>query len=268
MRDVTSDDQPPKKSNKKKGDVQKDDSTQERDVPMRDVTSDDQPPKKSNKKKSDVQKDNSTQERDVPMRDVTSDDQPPKKRKRDVPQGNGNSSDEMIITKKKTVQASLRRSARVQKRRDKQRALCKKAKENYSKKLAATFILGEASVTYRPPSGFYGSFGVKEMNVHGQSEDDEEDDVDEDTESSTGPEEVVLKKPKKGFLDNELFFSDDDEIEIDDTLKNNIGEDLKVQVEDLNVSKILDSSDKEDIFADTREKNRGFYQFSIPWICS
>ena len=216
-----------KKSNKKKkGDVQKDDSTQERDVPMR----------------------------DVPMRDVTSDDQPPEKRKHDIPQGNGNSSDELIIVKKNTVKASLRRSARVQKRREKVQAICKKAKENYSKKLAATFILGESSVMYRPPAGYYGSFGVKEINVHGQSEDGEEEDVDEDTESSTGPEEVVLKKPKKGFLENEVIFSDDDEMEIDNTLKNNIGEDLKVQVEDLNVSKILDSSDKEDIFEIAEKK--------------
>ena len=163
------------------------------------------------------------------------------------------SSDEQIIVKKKTVQASLRRSARVQQRREKVQAICKKAKKDYSKRLAATFILGESSVTYRPPAGYYGSFGVKDINVHGQSEDGE-DDVDEDTESSTGPEEVVLKKPKKGFLNNEVIFSDDDDTEIDNTLKNNIGEDLKVQVEDLNVSKILDSSDKEEIFEIAEKK--------------
>ena len=214
MRDVTSDD-----NNRR--DVQKDDNNQERDIPRRDVTSDDQPPEK---RKGDVQKDdnNSTQERDVPSaeprRDVTSDDQPPEKRKRDVPQGNGNSSDELIIVKKKTVQASLRRSARVQHRWEKVQAICKKAKENYSKRLAATFILGESSVTYHPPAGYYGSFGVKEINVHGQSEDGE-DDVDEDTESSTGPDEVVLKKPKKGFLDNEVISSDVDDMKLTTLLK-------------------------------------------------
>ena len=240
---ITSDEnssKPKKKSDKKrKGDVQKDDnnSTQECDVPMRDVTSDD----------------NNSNSGAEPRRDVTSNDQPPEKRKRDVPQGNGNSSDELIIVKKKTVQASLRRSVRVQQRREKVQAICKKAKKDYSKRLAATFILGESSVTYRPPAGYYGSFGVKEINVHGQSEDGE-DDVDEDTESSTGPKEVVLKKPKKGFLDNEVIFSDDDDTEIDNTLKNNIGKDLKVQVEDLNVSKILDSSDKEEIFEIAEKK--------------
>ena len=140
------------------------------------------------------------------MHDVTSDgDQTPEKKKRDVPQGNGNSSDEQIFVKKKTVPASLRRSARVQQRKEKVQAICRKAKQNYSKRLAATFILGESSVTYRPPSGYSGSFGVKENDVHGQSEDDE-DDMDEDTESSASREAVVIKKTQKRIFRQRINF--------------------------------------------------------------
>ena len=78
--------------------------------------------------------------------------------------------------------------------------------------------------------------------------------MDEETESSASHKEVILKKPKKGFIDNEVIFTDDD-TEIDNTLKNNIGEDLgKMNVEDLSISKILDSSDKDEIFEIATEK--------------
>ena len=251
---VTSENSSQPKKKRKRGvqDVKKDDnnstnSEPKRDVPMHDVTSDDNRNRDvPQQKKRDVTPDNKTKN------DVQLGDQPPEKKKRDVPEANG-SSDEQIIVKKKTVQASLRRSARVQKRKEKVQAICKKAKEHYSKRLAATFILSESSVTYHPPAGYYGSFGIKESNVQGKSEDDE-DDVDEETESSASHEEVILKKPKKGFIDNEVIFTDDD-TEIDNTLKNNIGEDLgKMNVEDLSISKILDSSDKDEIFEIATEK--------------
>ena len=46
----------------------------------------------------------------------------------------------------------------------------------------------------------------------------------------------------------------DDEMDIDSTLKNNIGEHLeKVQEDDLNISKLMDSSDKDEVF-DTDKK--------------
>ena len=46
----------------------------------------------------------------------------------------------------------------------------------------------------------------------------------------------------------------DDEMKIDLTLKNNIGENLgKVQEDDLNIYKLVDSSDKDEVF-DTDKK--------------
>ena len=64
---------------------------------------------------------------------------------------------------------------------------------------------------------------------------------------------VKIKKKKKGFIENEVVFTDD-EMEIDSTLKNNIGENLeKVQEDDLNISKLIDSSDKDEVF-DTDKK--------------
>ena len=64
---------------------------------------------------------------------------------------------------------------------------------------------------------------------------------------------MKIKKPKKGFIENEVVFTDD-EMNIDSTLKNNIGENLeKVQEDDLNISKLMDSSDKDEVF-DTDKK--------------
>ena len=64
---------------------------------------------------------------------------------------------------------------------------------------------------------------------------------------------MKIKKPKKGFIENEVVFTDD-EMDIESTLKNNIGENLeKVQEDDLNISKLMDSSDKDEAF-DTDKK--------------
>ena len=64
---------------------------------------------------------------------------------------------------------------------------------------------------------------------------------------------MKIKKPKKGFIENEVVFTDD-KMDIDSTLKNNIGENLeKVQEDDLNISKLMDSSDKDEVF-DTDKK--------------
>ena len=61
---------------------------------------------------------------------------------------------------------------------------------------------------------------------------------------------VKIKKPKKGFIENEVIFTDD-EMEIDSTLKKIISE--KIQEDDLNISKLMDSSDKDEVF-DTDKK--------------
>ena len=82
--------------------------------------------------------------------------------------------------------------------------------------------------------------------------DDDYDDVDEG-ETSSSCKMVKIKKPKKGFIDNQVVFTDE-EMEIDSTLKNNIGKNIeKLQEEDLNISKLMDSSDKDEVF-DTDNK--------------
>ena len=60
--------------------------------------------------------------------------------------------DELIILKRQnTTDISLRRSARVQQKKNKVKALVKEAKDKYMKKVASQFILGESSVMYCPP---------------------------------------------------------------------------------------------------------------------
>ena len=130
----------------------------------------------------------------------------------------------------------------------------KEAKDKYTKKVASPFILAELSVMYRPPRDSMAHFGAKEKNVRPDPIHlyDDFDDAD-GGETSSGCEIVKIKKPKKRFIENEVVFTDD-EMEIDSTLKNNIGENLeKVQEDDLNISKLMDSSDKDEVF-DTDKK--------------
>ena len=113
-------------------------------------------------------------------------------------------------------------------------------------------------------------FGANETNVEGNpvNLDDDNDDADADGgKMSSSYEMVKMKKPKKGFIENEVVFTDN-EMEIETTLKNNIGENLeKVQEEDLNISKILDSSDKDEVcdtptdkkINDIRSKYQGIF---------
>ena len=168
----------------------------------------------------------------------------------------GDSDEPIILKRQTTTDISLRRSARVQQKKNKVKALVKEAKDKYTKKVASPFILAESSVTYWPPQGFYGSFGAKEKNVRPNPVhlDDDFDDAD-GGETSSSCEIVKIKKLKKGFIENEVVFTDD-EMEIDSTLKNNIGENLeKVQEDDLNISKLMDSSDKDEVF-DTDKKSQ------------
>ena len=185
-----------------------------------------------------------------------------KKRKHDNSNADtaGDSDEPIILKRQHTTDISLRRSARVQQKKNEVKALVKEAKDKYTKKVASPFILAESSVTHRPPEGFYGSFGVKETNVRPNPVhiDDDWDDGD-GGETSSSYKIVKIKKPKKGFIENEVVFTDgkmftDDEMDIDSTLKNNFGENLeKVQEDDLNISKLMDSSDKDEVF-DTDKK--------------
>ena len=150
----------------------------------------------------------------------------------------GDSDEPIILRRLNTTDISIRRSARVQQKKNKVKALVKEAKDKYTKKVASPFILGESSITYRAPQGFYGSFGAKEKNVRPNPVhmDDDYDDADEG-EMSSSCEMVKIKKPKKEFIDNQVVFTDE-EMEMDSTLKNNIGKNIeKLQEEDLNISK-------------------------------
>ena len=83
-------------------------------------------------------------------------------------------------------------------------------------------MFSESSVTYRPLEGYYGKFGVTEHNVKGGSTSvhDEDDDINE-VDLSSSMDKVVIKKPKTGFIDNQL--SPDDSLDVSyDTLKSNI----------------------------------------------
>ena len=153
-----------------------------------------------------------------------------KKRKHDNSNADtaGDSDEPIILKRQHTTDISLRRSARVQQKKNQVKALVKEAKDKYTKKVASPFILAESSVTYcPPPEGFYGSFGAKEKNVRPDPVhlDDDWDDAG-GGETSSSCEIVKIKKPKKGFIENEVVFTDD-EMDIDSTLKNNIGENLE-----------------------------------------
>ena len=116
--------------------------------------------------------------------------------------------DEIVfLGSKKTSQVSLRKSLRLQEKRNEQKRITSKLKEERSKKLAAKFILGENSITYRPPSGYYGEFGVRDHRGIGgrspdvieiQEETKEQDEVQDDDMfvDDILKHKVVLKKPK------------------------------------------------------------------------
>ena len=149
-------------------------------------------------------------------------------KKRDVNKGKGtknvtsvsSDSEELVVKRQKTTTVSLRKSACVQKRKDDQKKILAKLKIKRSKSMAGQFVLSESDFTYRAPKGFYGDFGVQEKkSIQGRTADDEE----EEEEGSSSTEKVVLKKPKEGFIENQLFDDNDDEMELsDETLKNNI----------------------------------------------
>ena len=102
--------------------------------------------------------------------------------------------------------------------------------------MAAKFVFTKSSVTYRPPVGYYGKYGVAEKSVKGATDspdiieiDEEEDDlIIDDVSNRPRP----LKKPKKGFIQNKVIADDDndasqlfidDDLEMDQkTINNNV----------------------------------------------
>ena len=168
-----------------------------------------------------------------------------KKRKHDVSMENSEPTDdngEIILKQRKTSEVSLRRSARVQLQKNKQRKTLAQLKKQRSKEIAGGFVLDESDVTYRAPKGFYGDFGVPEINIQGKAtmHEDNEDEVEEEGSSGSSTEKVVIKKPKTGFINNELFPADDEEIS-DTTLNNNISVALaQIEEEDIEVNQLVD----------------------------
>ena len=167
-----------------------------------------------------------------------------KKRKHDVIMENSEQTDdngEIILKRRKTSKVSLRRSARVQLQKNKEK-IWHNLRNKDQKQLLVDFVLEESDVTYRAPKGFYGDFGVAERNVQGKAtmHEDNEDDVEEAGSSGSSTEKVVIKKPKTGFINNKLFPADDEELS-DTTLKNNISVALaQIGEEDIEVNQLVD----------------------------
>ena len=126
----------------------------------------------------------------------------------------------------------------------------KKLADKRTKNLAGQFVFSKSSVTYRPPEGYYGKFGVTEHNVKGGSTSvhDEDDDIQE-VDSSSSTDKVIIKKPKKGFIDNELF--PDDSLDVSyDTLKNNINKSIsRLEADDIDVDHIMEDDGNRDVTA-------------------
>ena len=143
-------------------------------------------------------------------------------------QDDNGSSEELIITKTKASEVSLRRSARRQKQKADQKAKLQLMHNGKYRGLAAKFILSESSVTYRPPVGFYGNFGSVERNVLPQSEklnEDEEEDGSYSDASSSSIEVVNDRKPKTGFISNEVveLTSDEEDVTKKIVIRSDVG---------------------------------------------
>ena len=110
------------------------------------------------------------------------------------------------------------------------------------KKLAAKFIFGKSSVTYRPPHGFYGEFGVNETAATSCPPVFEIDNDDNDNDDGLSvkivddkPEKLKnIKKPKVGFITNEVISDDDRCDEVDHDVNNECDESEKQDIADEN----------------------------------
>ena len=80
-------------------------------------------------------------------------------------------SDEIVIIKSKKVSdVSLRKSLHIQNRKREEKKKLQQLEDQRGKCLAAKFVITKASVTYRPPVSYYGSFGVHDKGVIGDSD--------------------------------------------------------------------------------------------------
>ena len=262
--DVTEDEN--RKLKKKKRDVKpKSDVTDDekgtpkkkkRDVkPKSDVTEDEKGTPKNKKcdvkPKSDVKEDEKgkleNKKRDV--KNTNDEKGTPKNKKRDVKPAsdvNNDSDEDLVIKRSKTSVVSLRRSAHQQQNRNAIQNKLSQLKKQRSKELAGPFILDKSDVTFRPPHGFYGHFGMTETLNEDQSKtcdaaNEEEEEEEDARETSSSLEAIVITKPIEGFLDNELFSDDNMDI-TDDTLKNNINSIASLKEEDIEVYEIMNDS--------------------------
>ena len=129
----------------------------------------------------------------------------------------------------------FRRSERLKRRRDefsdfliydvveKRKSMKKRQKEAKSHSLAAPFVLDEASVSFRAPSGYYGSFGQRDLKYTDQRD------------FSSSP-------PQHKFKKNDIITDDDNDdynggYELgDETLQKNIGQNIAfLEEDDLNL---------------------------------
>ena len=153
------------------------------------------------------------------------------------------SSDEIVILKMHKVTAvSVRKLIRMQNRRREERKKLQALEDMKGKKLAAKFIFSESSVTYRLPRGFYGKFGVNESAATSCPPVFEIDNDDNDNDDGLSvkivddkPEKPKnMKKPKVGFIMNEVISDDDRHDEVDRDVNNERDESEKQDIADEN----------------------------------
>ena len=176
-------------------------------------------------------------------------------------------SDKIVIIKsKKAFDVSLRKSLRIQNKKQEEKKKLQQLEDQRGKCLAAKFVLTKESVTYQPPVGYYGSFGVHDKGVIGDSYspeiielDNADDDDDEVIVNDVSNRKKPLRKPKVGFINNEVIYEDDAEKEKDETEQQDnldgskmFDEDLEIDQETINnnVKKAIDRMDTDDLELD------------------
>ena len=158
------------------------------------------------------------------------------------------SSEEIIIIKSKISRVSLRKSTRIQKRKMQERKKFKELEDRRGKRLAAKFIYGESGVTYRPPRDFYGKFGVDESEEKCNPPlivlDDDDKDYNDDHSSVKIIDDVSnqkkqrLKKPKVGFIQNEVVSDGDEICECDGTIDHDVNESKNIEKKDYGIDQV------------------------------
>ena len=201
-------------------------------------------------------------------------------------------SDEIVIIKsKKASDIRLRKSIHIQNRKQEEKKKLQQLEDQRGKRLADKFVVTKASVTYRPPIGYYGSFGVHDKGVIRDSDSPDiieldNADNDEVIVDDVSNRKKPLRKPKVGFINNEVIDEDDDaekqkdetkqqdnpdgskmfdeDLEIDqETINNNAKKAIdRMDADDLELDKMMDFSDGNsnedrcDVNTDDRDVNR------------